>query len=61
MRKAVKQKGASFMKNVLILMFAQISVKLLGLIYRLVITMQKVLEILDLVIILRDIKFIRYF
>lgn len=38
MRKAVKQKGASFMKNVLILMFAQISVKLLGLIYRLVIT-----------------------
>jgi len=38
LRKAVKQKGASFMKNVLILMFAQISVKLLGLIYRLVIT-----------------------
>ena len=38
MKKAVKQKGASFMKNVLILMFAQISVKLLGLIYRLVIT-----------------------
>ena len=38
MRKTIKQKGASFMKNVLILMFAQISVKLLGLIYRLVIT-----------------------
>ena len=38
MKKAVKQKGASFMKNVLILMFAQVSVKLLGLIYRLVIT-----------------------
>ena len=38
MKEAVKQKGASFMKNVLILMFAQISVKLLGLIYRLVIT-----------------------
>ena len=38
MKEAVKQKGASFMKNVLILMFAQVSVKLLGLIYRLVIT-----------------------
>lgn len=38
MEKATKQKGGSFMKNVLILMFAQISVKLLGLIYRLVIT-----------------------
>lgn len=38
MEKTVKKKGASFMKNVLILMFAQISVKLLGLIYRLVIT-----------------------
>lgn len=38
MRKTIKQKGASFMKNVLILMFAQVSVKLLGLIYRLVIT-----------------------
>ena len=38
MKKTIKQKGASFMKNVLILMFAQVSVKLLGLIYRLVIT-----------------------
>ena len=38
MKKTIKRKGASFMKNVLILMFAQVSVKLLGLIYRLVIT-----------------------
>lgn len=33
-----KKKGASFMKNVLILMFSQIMVKILGFIYKLVIT-----------------------
>lgn len=33
-----KKKGTSFMKNVLILMFSQIMVKILGLVYRLVIT-----------------------
>ena len=33
-----KKKGASFMKNVLVLMFSQIMVKILGFIYKLVIT-----------------------
>ena len=34
----MSKKAASFMKNVLILMFAQIMVKVLGLIYKFVIT-----------------------
>ena len=34
----MSKKGTSFMKNVLILMFAQIMVKVLGLIYKFVIT-----------------------
>ena len=33
-----KKKGTSFMKNVLVLMFSQIMVKILGFIYKLVIT-----------------------
>lgn len=36
--KTKKNKGSSFMKNVLILMFSQVTVKILGLIYRIVIT-----------------------
>ena len=36
--KMKKKKGASFMKNVLVLMFSQIMVKILGFIYKLVIT-----------------------
>lgn len=36
--KSKKKKGASFMKNVLVLMFSQIMVKILGFIYKLVIT-----------------------
>lgn len=41
------KKTNSFMKNVLILMFAQIMVKVLGLVYKFVITNFDGLEILD--------------